>query len=458
VNEPTRTTDAGNAKRLVDRRRGQILYCAAMGKWLRYDGKRWRWDDDGYVVRCAKKSVDEMFAEAIQADDRDRAALVKHAIYSESEKGIRSAMKLAECELPVNPDKLDADDFAFAVENGVVDLRTGKPRPHSPNDLITRISPVVFDSAATCPLWTKFLDRIMATNDDLIGYIQRIAGLCLTGANSIQELWIFYGGGANGKSVFVDTLSYILADFAGVAPESLLIVRRGSPEHPTEVAGLHRKRLVVASETEDGGKLRLQLVKKMTGDEKLTGRYMRQDYFEFRRTHKLILVTNHRPQISESTEAAWRRIRLIPFAVTIPPADRDPNLLAKLKAEAPGILNWMIAGCLDWQKNGMQPPTEVLAATEEYQADADPLGDFLSDRCMVGEAVRVSRAELWANYQQWAKLTGECDGMDRSAFYERVRRMDGIEESAWKISGNAVRGFLGIGLVATMAAGYEGES
>jgi putative DNA primase/helicase len=289
----------------------------------------------------------------------------------------------------------------------------------------------------------------MDGNARLIGYLQRWAGLFLTGSPNTHELLIAHGSGANSKSVIFDTFCGLLGPLAGVAPESLLIARHGQTEHPTEIADLCGKRLVVASETESGATLRLQLIKRLTGDAMIKSRFMRQNFFQFRRTHKLVLITNSKPRLTENTEAVWRRLRLLPFNVVIPPDERDPNLLDKLKAEWSGILNWCVRGCLEQQRQGMNPPEEVLVATNDYRDEADELAEFIASRCITGnDMFRVSRADLNGAYVAWAKATGERHPLDRNALYEAIRRREGVIEAAWKGGGQAVRGFTGIGLAA----------
>jgi putative DNA primase/helicase len=372
----------------------------------------------------------------------------------ESAAGLSAILTLAKTEpgISVTSDELDRSDFLLNCANGTLDLRTGKLGQFNRADMLTKMIGTPYDPAAKAPLWMQFLDRIMAQDAELIEYLQRVAGLMLTGDISVQELWILYGNGANGKSVFVDTLLELLGEYAGVAPDSLLIARSHA-EHPTELADLKGKRLVVASETEEGGKLRLQLVKKLTGDGVLKARFMRQDFFEFRRTHKTILVTNNRPRISESTEAVWRRIRLIPFNVVIPSEERDDKLLSKLRKELPGILARAVQGCVAWQLTGMRPPAKVLLATDEYRAEADPLGDYIESNLIVAQGKRVGRADLWNDYLSWAAKVGERDHLDRNQLYERVRRLEGVEDGTWKLAQTAIRGFRGVGL-----AWHVGES
>jgi putative DNA primase/helicase len=301
----------------------------------------------------------------------------------------------------------------------------------------------------------------MAGTTGMISYLQRIAGLLLTGDISVQELFVFWGSGANGKSVCCDTICGMMGDYAGLAPPALLTNNRlGGGEHPTEIADLDGRRAIVGSESEEGATLKIQLVKRLTGDATLKGRFMRQDYFEFPRTFKLILATNNKPRILENTNAVWRRLRLIPFNVVIPPAEQDPKLLDKLRTEWPGILAWAVRGCLDWQKNGMQTPSEVLVATADYQTEQDVLTEYITARCSTGEKVKVSRTELFSSYQSWAVQSGERHPLERNAFFDRIRRLKGVSEKQWRPVGQTtpVRGFVGIGLQFNGSEGSHDET
>ena len=450
-------TELGNAQRLVARHKDEMRFCPQAGKFMVAIDGRWRWDDAGLVTAWQAELARGMWARVPEFPEDRRASFIKFCIESERAGKIAAAVTLAQTDqsIVIDANQIDASDFLFGVENGVVDLRSGELRPYSPGDLITKVSPVVYDPAASCPRWEEFLGRIMSGNSRMIEYIQRIAGLCATGVSTVQEFYIFYGSGANGKSTLLDTLFYILGNHAVDANESLLIVRRGGEEHPTELADLAGKRLVVASETESGGKLRIQLIKRMTGDARMKGRFMRQDFFTFDRKFKTILVTNHRPRIEEDTDAVWRRIRLIPFDVIIPKEERDGELLSKLKNDAAGILNWIIQGCVSWQLDGMRPPEEVLVATQDYRTDADAISDFFSTNTIIADFARASRIEIWGSYQSWAKANAGKDGLDRAGFYERVRRIDGIKDSEWRVDGKPVRGFTGIGLSVSTTTSQE---
>jgi putative DNA primase/helicase len=368
----------------------------------------------------------------------------------ESARGIAAVMKLLESEQGVSipASSFDADDYLLNVANGTLDLKTAKLRPHDPADLITHCLTTPYDPRARCPLWEQVVHRSMGGNEDLVKYLRRWFGLSLTGCPNVHELLIAHGVGANGKSVIFDTMVGLLEGYAGVAPESLLIARHGQSEHPTEIADLLGKRLVIASETESCATLRLQLVKRLTGDSTIKARFMRQDYFEFPRTHKIVMITNNKPRMTENNEAVWRRVRLLPFNEVIPEGERDPHLLEKLKAEGRGILAWGVVGCIDQQRHGMSPPQEVVTATEDYRQEADELAEFIAAKCIEGggDTFRVSRADLYTTYCTWAKVANERFVMDRTQFYSAIRRRDGVRDGAWKVEGRAIRGFTGIAL------------
>jgi putative DNA primase/helicase len=449
------TTDLGNAQRFARRAAGQARYCGQWGRWIVWKLNRWKMDESLDVLTLAKCTALGIFDEAKAATDPTRQDLLaKWAVKSQSRDRLTAMVDLARPDLAVNVDALDADPFALNVLNGVLDLRTGQLRRHDPRDLFTRLAPVRFHPTAMCPLWDRFIDRIMDHNTALIIYLQRLGGMCLTADISEQGLWLPYGGGANGKTVLTDTWTGILGDYAGEAPPDLLLMR-SNPEHPTEIADLCGRRLVVASETDEGRRLRVQLVKRLTGNSRLKARYMRGDYFEFARTHKLILATNNKPIIKETTLAIWRRIKLVPFNVTIPLEEQDRHLADKLRAEWPGVLNWLLRGCLAWQRDGLDTPTEVVAATDTYQAEQDPLAEFFDSCCTFATGVCVPRADLFGRYANWAEQSKEHHPLDRTSFFERVRRRPGVEEARRRVDGRVTRLFSGIGLASAELFNHE---
>ena len=393
-------SDVGNAARLVIRHGDRIRYCHATGQWFIWDDRRWRPDGRGRIVKLCKDTALSILVEVQHAPADQRKALFDWAMYSQKRDRLTAMAALAQPEVAVHPDDLDADPWAFNVLNGTIDLRTGELRPHRRDDLITKIAPVAFDPHAKAPRFERFLDEIFGGDRDLVRFVQRWHGHCLSGDVCEQYLPIYHGVGNNGKSVLLDTVCAVMGDYAGEAPPDLVTVRK-HPEHPTEIADLMGRRLVIASETERDAELRLQLIKRLTGNARLKARFMRQDYFEFARTHKMILVTNNRPAIKEDTEAAWRRLRLVPFEVVIPKSKRDPDLMRKLSGEFPGILTWLVHGCVDWLREGLTEPDAVVVATESYRGVANSLDAFLFEQCVIADGLTCATADLMAAYSEW---------------------------------------------------------
>jgi len=446
-----RLTELGNAERMVDAHGSRLRFNTSTGKWMLWDARRWVADDSGAHVRFAKQATRQIDTEAAAERKKSaREAVAAWAKKSEKSAAISAMIQLAKTEpgIPVSAKEQDADPWLLNCLNGSLTLKGGaKLRPHDPSDNCTRITNAEYHAEAACPLWLAFLDRVMDGDQDRIDYLQRLVGYCLTGEIGSQVFPALYGPGANGKSVFADLLLWLFGDYAGIAPDSLLTTS-ANQEHPTEIAGLQGKRLVIATETEEGKKLRTGLVKKMTGESQLTGRFMRQDYFTFDRTHKTWLVTNHKPAVSESKDAIWRRMHLVPFDVTIPEAERDEHLLEKLRAEADGILAWAVRGCLAWQRDGLKPPKAVQDATSEYRSDSDVLADFLGDVAIVNgdEANTVSRSAIREKYVSWCKTIGERQPLSINGLYERLRDHPDITELYVTDAGRRTRAFKGIAL------------
>jgi putative DNA primase/helicase len=262
-----------------------------------------------------------------------------------------------------------------------------------------------FEPNATCPLWEAFLKKIMAGDEALVAFLRRAAGYALTGEVSEHALFFLYGRGRNGKSTYLNTLQYALGDYA-ITVNAELLTAKSQEEHPTGVADLQGRRFVATVEVEDGKRMAEALVKKLTGGERIRARRMRQDYYEFDPTHKLLMAANHKPTVRGTDDGIWRRIKLIPFRVQIPDDEVDRSLPIKLRDEAPGILAWAVRGCLEWQAGGLNEPSAVAEATADYRAEMDILADFLSERCLVDPSVRVKAGELYRVYGEWCKDTG----------------------------------------------------
>jgi putative DNA primase/helicase len=410
-------TDLGNARRLVAQHGQDLRYCHLSKKWWIWTGAVWAVDTTGEIIRRAKLTVAQLYQEAAAAGEKEREAIAKFALRSEHEQRIKGMIRLAESEpsIPVTPGQMDANPWLLNCLNGTVDLKTGKLRPHDRGDLITRMAPIEFDPLAPCPLWEKFLDHIQKSNQDVISFIQRILGYALTGDCREQCLFLLWGGGANGKSTLLAIVSAILGKYAMQTPtETLLAKQKG--EIPNDIARLNGPRFVTAIEVSQGRRLAESLVKQLTGQDTIAARFLFGEYFDFKPQFKIFLGTNHKPIIKDTSHAMWRRIRLIPFPVKIPDKQQDKELPEKLQAEAPGILAWMVRGCLSWQHGGLGTPDEVIQATGDYQQEMDVIGDFILECCNTGPGASATAKELYQAYGSWAESNGEKRPVSQRAF------------------------------------------
>ena len=399
-------TDLGNARRLVHRHGRNLRYCWLWRKWLVWDGMRWVKDDTGEVYRLAKETVSSIYQEAAAApNDEARKELGKHATRSEAGARIKEMVDLARSDVPVMPDELDASPDLLNTESGTIDLRTGELREHRREDLITKIAPTTYRPDAAAPTWEAFLERVLPS-EDLRAFVQRAVGYSATGDTSEQCMFINHGGGANGKSTFQEAIAAALGDYAMRAPTEMLLAKR-SDGVPNDVARLKGARFVSASETEEGRRLAESRIKDLTGQDTITARFMKAEWFDFAPTHKLWLSTNHKPEIRGTDAAIWRRIRLVPWAVTIPPAEQDKKLPIALRHELAGILAWVVRGCLQWRREGLQAPDEVRQATGEYRAEMDVLAGFLVECCELDTGHWEYAKDLYECYKRWCDENGE---------------------------------------------------
>lgn len=427
------TTEAMNARRFAVRFGAEVRYCEPWGKWLTWDNRRWKPDDCRAVDAMAKQIGKDLFAEyeklAPNFDPETpegKAALKMMSSWargSNGDHGLRAMLALSRSEpgIPVVPSQLDQDPWSFNVLNGTIDLHTGKLRPHDRADCITKLAPVEFQEGADCELWCDFL-RVVLPDSDLRGFFRRLVGYCLTGSTQEHVLPFLYGVGANGKSTAMNTLLAMLGTDYGIkAPTDLLLAKKNEG-HPTELADLFGKRFVACIEAEDGRRLAESLVKELTGGDRIRARRMREDFWEFQATHKIWLAANHKPQVRGTDHGIWRRIKLVPFTVTISDEKQDKTLPNKLLGELPGILNWALHGCMEWQNEGLGEPPAVKAATADYRIEMDVLGDFTRERCLVAENCEVGSAQLFDAYKEWAESAGEKPVTQRRFGLQMVER------------------------------------
>lgn len=451
-------TDTGNAKRLVQRHGAELRYCHPWGAWLRWSGTHWQKDDTGVVMKLAKDAIRELLEWAtaqMTAEDSDgeqklvAKRIAEWAIKSLNVQRLKAMVELARCELPILPAELDRDRMLLNARNGTIDLTTGQLRQHDPKDYITRCCPVAYDPAALAPTWERCLQRWMDDDEEMVGYLRRSAGYSATGDVSEQCLYFAHGDGQNGKSTYLAGLLNVFGEYGCQTIAELLMQRHGE-SHPTERADLCGKRFVCTIETEDGRRMAEALVKQLTGGDKIRARRMRQDFWEFEPTHKLWLAANHKPAVKGTDFAIWRRVKVIPFTVTIPPDERDAHLGDKLKAEAMGILAWIVRGCIEWQRLGLAEPEQVTRATDTYRAEQDMVSAFLSDHCQCHPELRCRAGDLHTAYQTWSG-----DRMSQKEFGERIRAR-GFEGK--KGTGGYVY-WHGVGLpVSTADSGASGAS
>jgi putative DNA primase/helicase len=402
-------SDLENAARFAAEHRLDLRYLAKSRRWYVWDGTRWGEDDTAEVQRRAKETVRRLYEQVDGIfDSGQRERLRRSAIRTQQASRIASIIELAKSEpgIPITTEELDRDPWLLNVENGTIDLRTGKLRRHSRNDLITQVAPVRYDAAATCPTWSAFLVRIMGGNGDLIRYIQKAVGYGLTGDTREQCLFVAYGLGANGKSTLLTGVTGAVGEYAQHTPTETLLQKRND-NIPNDLARLRGARFVTAVEAECNRKLAEALVKQMTGGDKITARFLHGEFFEFTPRFKLFLAVNHKPVIQGTDHAMWRRIRLIPFTVTIPEAEQDRTLPDKLSRERAGILRWAVEGCLAWQQEGLTPPNEVTQATKEYRAEMDTLQPFIDACCFIDPKIWTPAKLLHERYVEWCRRQGE---------------------------------------------------
>ena len=361
-------------------------YTPAFGKWHFYDPSIALW------------LLDDRLRHMTAVRDIVRASGQKKLMRHSSVSGIAS---LARSNLGVSmgAGEWDADPWMLGVPGGVIDLKTGERAPSPMNHYVTRQTAVAPQVIPT-PVWDAFLERITRHDPSLVGYLQRIAGYALTGSDREQCLFFAHGPGGNGKGVFMNTLTAIMADYAHVASGDLLLAAQND-RHPTDMASLRGRRFVTASELRPGARWDEQRLKSLTGGDPITARFMRQDEFTFTAQFTLVISGNHRPSFAGVDDSIRRRLRLIPFTQQIGPDERDLLLPEKLRSEYPGILEWMLAGCLVWQRDGLSTPASVHEASQGYLEAEDMLGQWIADRVVDEIGSRTQRSWLFEDWVRW---------------------------------------------------------
>lgn len=407
------------AYRLARSHRHDLLHVHGIG-WHYYDGRRWAEDTTGNAERAVLAVLANALSESVGGDVKLRADVAK----CESANGIAGVLAIAATlvEFAATVDDLDADPWLLNCANGTLDLRTRQLRAHDPADRLSRITRGAYDPGAPAGEWDTFLARVLPDADER-AYLQRVVGQALHGRVTEHILPILIGEGANGKGTAYGALIHAVGDYGTVIDPSLLMVRQHGGNVGPELMELLGARLVIGSETEEGRKLDEALMKRLTGGDPLTARRLYRDPVTWTPSHTLLYVTNHLPAVRANDPAVWRRVRVVPFDVVVPPEERDGDLPARLELHADAILSWAVAGYFDYADNGgMREPASVLRATDDYRAESDAVRRFVAEACLVSSAASGTTRELYSAWQAWAVSDG-ADGLTERAFSGELERL-----------------------------------
>ncbi len=427
-------TDSGNADRLVDEWRQMIRYCFVRKMWLIYNGRFWEWNDSQTIQTLAQKTVRELFNEAAAEPDRNRAAsLSKHAVKSLSEARISSMVALAQKDVAIKLNALDANEWLLNVKNGTINLKTGELQPFNPDDFITRQIDVEFIPSAHSAEWVKFLNRIFEEKQELIAYIQRALGYSITGNQGEQAIFLCQGSGWNGKSTLLGAIRMVLGEYATEVDPAAFMVDKHRGTGPNEaIASLYKVNFCNSTEIEDGQSLATSLLKRMTGGESLRCERKFEHGFNFKPQYKLWLCGNHEPSVGDTTDSIWHRIKKIPFNTKRGAEERIKNYDSVLSSQyGSAILAWLVQGCLDWRKQGLGEPPEVTEATQAYRDSQDGLHDFLTENWLIKGSESIQVAALYKAYQDWSSENGDKYFIGKGKFNTRM-----VERGFVKVRGN----------------------
>jgi putative DNA primase/helicase len=405
-------------------------YCTQWGRWLEWDGNRWKIDErmrhfdlSRQICKAASEAEENSKAQASIGRASTVAAVVRLA----------SAMP----EMATIAEQWDADPWLINMPGAEIDLRTGRIGANERNSYCTKLAGSA--PGGDCPTWLRFLGEVCRGDEEVVRYLQRYVGYCLTGSTREHSVLFVWGPGGNGKSVFLNVLNALLGDYAITAPASTFTETRGE-QHPTDMASLRGARLVTVSEVEEGRRWAESKIKALTGGDPITARFMRQDFFTYQPTFKLVIVANHQPRLRNVDEAMRRRLHFLPFVFK--PVNPDRDLEAKLMVELPGIAQWALDGCLAWQQQGLQKPAVVERATEAYFAAEDIIGQWIEERAERDPNGFETSDRLFADWTDYATRAGAYVGPQRRLLSELEGR--GFTPHRRRTSAGNRRGFMGI--------------
>ncbi|MFK0229952.1 phage/plasmid primase, P4 family [Streptomyces sp. NPDC090303] len=450
---PDTLSDRGNAKLFVQTYADRYRYVPGLG-WFRWDDTRWRLDEDETVMWAAGD-----LAEALATHDprglHAQQAVLKHRRRSLSTAGQNAMLGQAKSApgMLLQAGALDADPYILCTPHGIVDLRTGVTRTADPTrDFVSRSTAAGPSWQQLTPRWNRFLTDTFG--DDraglmMIGFLQLLLGYSMTGDVGGQVMPFLYGSGKNGKSVLLDVVVKLLGDYADAAPPGFLMAKPFEG-HPTDLAELHGRRLIMCSEVKPGDRFDEARVKLLTGGDRIKARRMRQDFFSFAPTHKLWLIGNHRPEVGTGGFAFWRRMRMLPFERVVPDERRVDNLADVLVAEeGQGILAWLVDGARRYLSGDrdLTGPDAVRIATTAYAETEDHTGRFFEECCRVDPEQRSGQADLYAAYREWCQNEG-AQAMSSRGFAARVRELLRMTSPHEMFLSNSRKYYRGIGLLA----------
>ena len=441
-------TDLGNVKRFIDNYGADLRYVHTWRTWMYWDGKRWKKDECGgaVVYQMVAEMIDEMLIDAAAIEDaEEKKDAVKWALASQSKKRMDWIVEAARgfSPVPAAPSDFDKDPDLFNALNGTLHTLTMEFREHRREDMLTQIADAEYDPEADAPTWAKFLMRIFDKDVDLIRYVGTAAGYTLNGRSTEKCMFFLYGSkGNNGKTVFIESLSTVLGDYACTAATESFMAKdfsTGGGGPSSDIARLVARRLVTAPEAEQGKKLDTALIKKLTGGDKIIARFLHASEFEFFPQFTIWMTGNSKPAIYEIDDATWTRMHIIEFKVQIPPEEQDKHLIDKLRAERSGILNWMIMGMKHYNSYGLIKSSSVVNAIEEYREESDILAGFIAEHVRVIPTMFLPSSSLFDAYVKWAKESGlrpmsnkwlTAQMRARGYAYKRTNTARGFEDMA----------------------------
>lgn len=404
---PPEYSDDSLANAFANAYDGELLFVNDWKRWMLWGGALWEHDNTLRATDMARRVCRTQGNEAlVRPDLASKARSIATALTSA--RTIANTERLARSDLRMSAktDQWDPNPWVLNTPGGIVDLTTGLLRPARKDDFVTKSTSVT--PGGVCPTWLNFLNVATDGDSDLVGYLRRMVGYCLTGITREHALFFVYGTGGNGKGTFLNTLNQILNNYSKPTSMETFVEQKFSTNGDTaNVAGLMGARIVMAQETQEGKRWNEARLKEMSGGDPVTARFLGANPFTFTPQFKLVFAGNHKPALRNLDEAIKRRFNMIPFTVTVPAENRDVHLSDKLQAEASGILQWAVDGCLDWQDNFLAPPERVQFATEEYFEEEDTIGNFFDECCTFDKRLRVKTSELYSRYGRWCESSGE---------------------------------------------------